>query len=110
MGNDKGNDPTVTVDPIDLGNLNLNLGDGSSGSSGSAPPVDPTESAAESFYFQLWGRKAPKGYVKHFLNGEKDLFDFVRFQLSRPNADQQVYYRDHYANYAAQLGNLMGKR
>ena len=110
--------------PVDDDVPTLDLGDGdgdgdgtgvggtsSSGgtSSGTSAPVDPQVSAAVSFYYQLWGTKPPAGYIEHFLNGERDLFDFIKFQLSRSGADNQIFFRDRYATYAGQAASIMGR-
>lgn len=63
-----------------------------------------------SFYYQLWGRKPPANYIESFLNGQHDLFDFIQFQLARPGADNQIYFRDRFAGYAAQAASIMGGR
>jgi hypothetical protein len=81
----------------------------SGGSSGGSASVDPQVSAAMSFYYQLWGTKPPAGYIEHFLDGTRDLFDFIKFQLSRPNADNQIFFRDRFATYAQQAASIMGR-
>jgi hypothetical protein len=104
-----------TLNLTDPGLLAL-LGQGSSsgGSSGGGSsgggPVDPTISAAASFYYQLWGTKPPQGYIEKFLDGSTDLFDFIRFQLGRPGADRQKFFRDQFAQYAQAAAQLFGRR
>lgn len=85
-------------------------GGGSSSGGGSAGPVDPTISAAASFYFQLWGIKPPLGYIEGFIGGGHDLFDFMREQLARPGASKQKFYRDQYAQFASLLARTFGRR
>jgi hypothetical protein len=103
---------TETVPTLDLGDIGaiLSLGGDSSDGGGGAAPVDPTVSAASSFYFQLWGVKPPEGYVENFLDGSTDLFDFITFQLSRPTADNQIFFRDRFASYAQQAAAIMARR
>jgi len=114
--------------PIDLGDIEGAIGDitgdggasssggssssGSSSSSGggSSAPADPTVSAAASFYYQLWGAKPPMGYIEGFIRGGHDLFDFMTWQLSRPGAAKQQFYRDEFARYAAVAARTFGKR
>lgn len=83
---------------------------GSGGSSGGAAPVDPTVTAASSFYFQLWGRKPPTGYIEGFINQGHDLFDFMTFQLARPGADNQQHFRDEFARYSALAAQVFARR
>ena len=101
---------------LDLGGVLGGIGGGTSSgggsstsSTGGSAPVDPQVSAAASFYYQLWGTKPPAGYIENFLNGTRDLFDFIKFQLSRPNADNQIFFRDRFATYAAQVASIMGR-
>ena len=112
--------------PIDLGDIEgaigsiTGSGDGgsssgsssssSSSSGGGSAPVDPTVSAAASFYYQLWGQKPPMGYIEGFIRGGHDLFDFMTWQLSRPGAAKQTFYRDEFARYAAVAARTFGKR
>jgi len=85
-------------------------GGGGGSSGGGGAPADPTIAEAEGFYYQLWGRRAPAGYVANFLDGSTDLFDFMRFQLSRPGARKTRFYANAFANYAAQAAQIMGRR
>jgi hypothetical protein len=85
-------------------------GFGGFGSGGGSAPVDPTVAAAEQFYFQLWGRKPPEGYIESFIRQGHDLFDFMRWQLSRPGADNQQFYRDQFARYASIAAQVFGRR
>ena len=115
---DDGNAPPTLdlTDPVITALLNMVVGGsgggGSSsggGSSGGAP-VDPQVGEAASFYFQLWGKVPPAGYVQHFLNGETDVFDFIRFQLSRPGPRKTRFYANALSQYAAQAASIMGRR
>ncbi len=119
-GNDGGGDggggnTTPTTINIDPGTLAAILG-GSGGSSSSSSggghtaPVDPTVSAAEQFYFQLWGVKPPTEYISGFIKGGHDLFDFITWQLSRPGAAKTKYFRDRFSSYAGELAQVMGTR
>jgi hypothetical protein len=117
-GGDGKDEDEETVPELDLsdilGLLGITGGGTSSGgggtSSGGGGTVDPTVSAATSFYFQLWGVKPPAGYIENFLNGERDLFDFIKFQLSRPRADNQIFFRDRFAAYAQQAAGIFATR
>lgn len=89
------------------------LGGGSGGGGGfggGGAPEDPTVTAAKQFYFQLWGRKPPQGYVERFIDRGHDLYDFVVWQLSRPAARAQQYYRDQFARYASIAASVFGRR
>jgi len=110
-GKDEDEETPPTLDLTDLTTLlgGVDGGTSSGGGSSGGATVDPTVSAATSFYFQLWGVKPPAGYIENFLNGTRDLFDFIKFQLSRPNADNQVFFRDRFATYAAQAASIMGR-
>jgi hypothetical protein len=85
-------------------------GGGSSSSSGGGAPGDPQVSEATAFYLELWGKLPPNGYVQNFIGGETDIFDFIRFQLSRPGARKTRFYADRLAGYAAQAASIMGRR
>jgi hypothetical protein len=67
-------------------------------------------SEATAFYLELWGKLPPNGYVQNFIGGETDIFDFIRFQLSRPGARKTRFYADRLAGYAAQAASIMGRR
>ena len=82
----------------------------SGGSSGGGAPGDPQVSEATAFYLELWGKLPPNGYVQNFIGGQTDIFDFIRFQLSRPGARKTRFYADRLAGYAAQAASIMGRR
>lgn len=98
------------TDPTIQGVLASILSGSGGGSGGGGGTVDPTVSAAEQFYFQLWGRKAPRGYVSGFISAGHDLQDFMTWQLSRPEAQREAFFRDEYARYASVLARVMGRR
>ncbi len=110
-GGGDGGPGTITI-PTDvltgiLSGAGSSSGGGGGGGGGSS---DPTVSAAEQFYFQLWGVKPPTSYVASFIKGGHDLFDFMQWQLARPGAAKQQFYRDEYSRYAAELAQVMGTR
>jgi len=111
--------PGLDLGDLVIPGLTTGGGDGDGGSSssssssssgGSSVPTDPTIGEAESFYYQLWGRRAPQGYVQSFLNGQTDLFDFIQFQLGRPGARKTRFYANALSGYAAQAAQIMGRR
>lgn len=108
--------PTLTPEQVAqiLAQYGLLGGGGGGGGggfgSGGAPPEDPTVTAAKQFYFQLWGRKPPERYVERFIDQGHDLYDFVVWQLSRPPARQQQFYRDQFARYASIAASVFGRR
>jgi hypothetical protein len=105
------NDPIISAL---LGNIVGGGGSSSSGggssSSGGGAPGDPQVAEATSFYLELWGKLPPNGYVQNFIGGETDIFDFIRFQLSRPGARKTRFYANRLAEYAAQAASIMGRR
>ena len=92
-----------------VGGGSSSSGGGSSGGGG-GPPADPQLAEATAFYVELWGKMPPNGYVQHFLDGSTDVFDFIRFQLSRPGARKTRFFADRLAQYAAQAASIMGRR
>lgn len=105
------------TDPATQALLNALLGGGGDGGDGGGssgggggPPPDPTIGAAASFYFQLWGERPPMNYIEGFIKQGHDLFDFMSWQLSRPGAAKQQFYRDEFSRYAAVAARTFGKR
>ena len=74
-----------------------------------AEEVDPAVSAAQSFYVQLWGTEAPKGYIERYFKAGGDLYDFQEAELSRPGARQTNYYQDRAYGYANRLAQIFGR-
>jgi len=80
------------------------------GSSSTTKAVDPTVSAGERAYFQIWGVKPPHGYIQALAKQGLNVHEIIANELAKPGARKTSFYRDVYAKFAAQAASVMGMR
>jgi hypothetical protein len=86
-----------------LGTLGIGTEDG-------AKKIDPLLAAGERAYFQIWGTKPPKGYIKSLADQGLNVNEIILNELQKPAARKTFFYRNQYAQFASQLAQLMGAR
>ncbi len=75
-----------------------------------AKAVDPTVAAGERSYFDIWGVKPPKGYIKALVGQGLNAFEIAYHELSKPGATRTSYWRDKEAYFASIAAQLFGRR
>ena len=94
--------------------FNVGEGGGSSSSGGGGfgggggAPADPLVGAGSSLYFQLWGQKAPQGYIEGLVKKGYNLIEIEMHERSKPAFSKTEVYRKEIESMGAGLLRFLG--